>query len=357
MAGLGPELTVAPAAGARQPAAAASEPDGEGAAPRPTNPELAGDGLVRREGRALGSPLRLSMRAREGSVDDAWSAVQDVFSQVDRAMSRFRDDSELTLLARHAPSPMLGVSRMLVRALSAADRARRVTDGRFEPRIVTALERIGYAAASQGSLVNGAPSPTRGRVLEHDHRLGSVRLTEPVDLGGIGKGLALRWAADAIAASLALAAAPAAETGFLLDAGGDIVVDGTPAAGEPWHIGIENPAGGSTPVATLRASGRFAVATSSTRRLRWVQAGRMVHHLIDPRTGEPGGAGLVAVTVAGPDPAWAEVWSKALFLEGSAGIAALARSRGMTAWWVTSDGDLEMTAAARARTVWVSAET
>jgi len=31
--------------------------------------------------------------------------------------------------------------------------------------------------------------------------------------------------------------------------------------------------------------------------------GRRVHHLLDPRTGEPGGDGLVAVTVAAPDPA------------------------------------------------------
>ena len=147
------------------------------------------------------------------------------------------------------------------------------------------------------------------------------------------------------------------QAGYLLDAGGDIVVEGAPATGEPWHIGIENPAGGSTPVATVRATGRFAVATSSTRRLRWIQAGRPVHHLIDPTTGEPGGAGLLAVTVAGPDPAWAEVWSKALFLEGRTGIAAFARSRGLAAWWVTADGDLEMTPAARVRTTWVAAET
>ncbi|MBA3875894.1 MAG: hypothetical protein C0498_02990 [Anaerolinea sp.] len=64
-------------------------------------------------------------------------------------------------------------------------------------------------------------------------------------------------------------------------------------------------------------------------------------HLIDPRTGEPGGNGLVAVTVATRDPAWAEVWSKALFLEGHRAIAAAARARGL---------------AAGVRTAWVAAE-
>ena len=60
------------------------------------------------------------------------------------------------------------------------------------------------------------------------------------------------------------------------------------------------------------------------------------------------------MTVAGSDPAWAEVWSKALFLEGRAGIAGLARRRALAAWWVADDGSLEMTAAARLQTLWTA---
>ena len=79
----------------------------------------------------------------------------------------------------------------------------------------------------------------------------------------------------------------------------------------------------ASPAPTTRSrSSRSTAAPSAPRRLRvhaWTAAdGRAVHHLVDPRTGEPGGDGLLAVTVAGPDPAWAEVWSKTLFLEGAA---------------------------------------
>ena len=84
--------------------------------------------------------------------------------------------------------------------------------------------------------------------------------------------------------------------------------------------------------------------------------GRVVHHLLDPRTGEPANDGLLAVTVAGADPAWAEVWSKALYLAGRPVIAGEARSRGIAAWWITDDGALEMTPAARALTIWVASE-
>jgi thiamine biosynthesis lipoprotein len=96
-----------------------------------------------------------------------------------------------------------------------------------------------------------------------------------------------------------------------------------------------------------------ALCTSSVAVHRWRDpGGRLVHHLVDPTTGEPGGVGLLAVTVAGPDPAWAEVWSKTLFLEGARGIAEAARRRGIAAWWIAGSGELSMTPAARPRTAW-----
>jgi thiamine biosynthesis lipoprotein len=169
-----------------------------------------------------------------------------------------------------------------------------------------------------------------------------------VDLGGIGKGLALRWAMQAIER----AGFTGPRSGILLEAGGDLVGRAPAPEGGDWSIAIEDPAGADGPKAVIRLSSG-AIATSSIAINQWHDAqGRSVHHLIDPSTGEPGGDGLLAVTVAGPDPAWAEVWSKTLFLAGVDGIAALARSRGLASWWIRDDGELEMTPAARVRTLW-----
>ena len=304
----------------------------------------------------MASPLRLTIASsagRDAPVDAAWAEVQTTFARADAVMSRFREDSELTRLNRSSPAAM-PISRDLAKALAAADRAQRVTGGRFEPRVVEALDRIGYLGVPQGRPAP-ASAPTRlTRILDRAGRAGPVSVGSPVDLGGIGKGLALRWAAAALDRWLVTAPWPA--LGYLVDAGGDIVASGTPGGTAPWLVAIEDPAGGTEPIAVVAVLARGGIATSSIRRLRWEHDGRTVHHLIDPRTGEPGGDGLAAVTVAGPDPAWAEVWSKALFLEGAAGIAATARARGLAAWWVTSDGLLEMTPAARVRTAWVAAE-
>jgi thiamine biosynthesis lipoprotein len=89
----------------------------------------------------------------------------------------------------------------------------------------------------------------------------------------------------------------------------------------------------------------------------WTAAdGSHVHHLVDPVTREPARTGLVAVSVAGPDPAWNEVWSKALFLGGSESIGEEARRRGLAAWWVDERGRLGMTPEARFRSTWIAEE-
>jgi len=301
----------------------------------------------------MGSQLRLIFGGealRPADADRHWGAVVDEFELAEAAMSRFRDTSELTALNRSAGAGVVAhPSDRLRRALMAADRAHRISAGRFDPRVLVDLDRLGY----RGAVLDGADpvGPAEagrslvGRVIERVGRAG-LTIARPVDLGGIGKGLALRWAA-------ALLVRSGAED-FLLEAGGDLVGRGLDPDGVPWQLGIEDPAGGED-LAVMAVSG-LAVATSSIRVHRWSADGRVVHHLLDPRTGEPADGGLVAVTVVGPDPAWGEVWSKVLFLGGRDAIAGEARSRGLAAWWITDDGTLEMTAAARALTIWVAAE-
>ena len=315
----------------------------------------------------MGSPLRLTIVGVEaGRAARGWELVSDEFEAAEQAMSRFRETSDLTTVNRAAGDGRCRpVDRRLSAALHAADRAGRLTGGRFDARVLADLERLGYGGASVdrrpsdgsgadalGRAGAGGGTTPPGRWLAVDPRTSQVRVARPVDLGGIGKGLALRWAFR----RLARAGFVGAGLGALLEAGGDLVAGGPAPQGGPWVVALEDPTGADVPIATV-AVPDGAVATSSTLVHRWTTGeSRTVHHLVDPRTGEPGGAGLLSVAVAGPDPAWAEVWSKTLFLFGAAGIAGAARTRGLAAWWVREDGGVEMTAAARARTTWLASE-
>ncbi len=288
-----------------------------------------------------------------------WEAVTAEFAAVDLAMSKYRADSELTALNRLAGSDRVArVSWRLRVALAAVHRAGCLTDGRFDASVLDVLERIGEHGASLGAMAAAsAPVQAPLRVAAPEEaRTSLVRVpAQPIDLGGIGKGLALRWASAA-----ALSLLPDGG-GLLLDAGGDLVAAG-PGPSEGWLIGIDDPIGagpeagdaGPVAVVSLRAGG---IATSSVGTRHWTAPdGQPVHHLVDPATREPARTGLIAVTVAAADPAWAEVWTKALFLAGAAGIAHEARARGLAAWWLDAAGKLSMTPAARAISPWVAEE-
>jgi thiamine biosynthesis lipoprotein len=300
------------------------------------------------DGRAMASPLRLSTCAARHLAARAWAAVLDEFEACETAMSRFRETSELTALNRAAGVRRpIRVGRRLERAVVAADRARRVTDGRFEPRVLRDLERLGYPGGVDLPRPHGTGRPDPSTPVARRTGTDGLLIDHPIDLGGIGKGLALRWAGARVTAS--------GVGRFLLEAGGDLVARGEAPEGGPWQIGVEDPSGRPDPIAVVSVRDG-ALATSSVRVHAWIADGRAVHHLVDPVTGQPGDGGLLAVTVAGRDPAWAEVWSKTLFLAGRRDIAVEARRRGLAAWWVTTDGTLEMTPAARMRTAWVASE-
>jgi thiamine biosynthesis lipoprotein len=105
------------------------------------------------------------------------------------------------------------------------------------------------------------------------------------------------------------------------------------------------------PVAVLEVEDR-AVTTSSVRLRHWRVGSRDVHHLLDPRTGEPGGNGLASVTVVHPDPVVAETWGKVLFLAGPGGIASEAAGRGLAALWIDRFGTMECSSEMEQYVIW-----
>lgn len=279
----------------------------------------------------MGSSLRLTLPGvAEAAGDEAWRLVLDAFTSAERALSRFDADSELSRLNRCAGSSV-PVSPLLVRALAAAWRAYRVTRGRFDPRILGALEAAGEHAG-----VTLPASPARlgpdDAWLALDARRGTAGVSAPVDLGGIGKGLALRWTARRLRR--------VGHGRFLVTAGGDIVAAGHGPGDRPWVVGLDDPLHHGRLRATLELNDE-AVATSSVAVRSWTDAdGRRSHHLIDPATLEPAVPVWSSVTVVDRDPAWAEVRSKVAFLAGH-GIEAVVGKR--RAWSISPTGVLHAT--------------
>jgi thiamine biosynthesis lipoprotein len=152
----------------------------------------------------------------------------------------------------------------------------------------------------------------------------------------------VRWAAEALTG---------AGRASLVEAGGDLFAAGPGPDCDGWRVAVEDPRGGREPVAVLRLQD-LGAATSSTRVRHWQVDGREVHHIVDPSTGEPAESGLLAVTVVGPDPARAEVWSKALFVAGRGRVRQLADERDIAALLVDSERVVGVSRAMRPYVLW-----
>lgn len=266
----------------------------------------------------------------------ALARVEALFAKVEAALSRFRPTSELSTLNRSA-GQRFAASPLLFEAVDRAVRAARETAGVFDPTVLGALVAAGYdrsfellATSSAAAAPSPRPSAGTWREIELDRRHQTIRLPAGcgIDLGGIGKG----WTVDRATELLSGFA------GFAIDAGGDIFAGGTQKDGSPWSVGVADPDHPERDLLSFVVRDA-AVATSSTARRRWQQAGRPQHHLIDPRTGQPAQSGVVSATVLAESVARAEVLAKvALILGPEDGLELLNSQPGATGLLVLPGG-------------------
>ncbi len=271
--------------------------------------------IARHEFHAMGTTVELLVEADD--ADDAFAAVEREFERLEQVMSRFRADSELSLLNERGE---LDASADLADVIALALEARERTGGQFDPTVHDALLAAGYDRtftdlSDDDTDAAAAASPCGGGVgLDGRH----VRLDPGIhlDLGGIGKGFAAERAAEQLAL-----------TGpCLVSAGGDIALRGVPADGF-WPVAVED-----GPTLALTEGG---LATSGSDRRRWRRGGVDRHHLIDPATGSPATSDLLRVTAIGSDAVEAEVLAKSLYLGGRSA----AEQAGVPAVLVTAGGE------------------
>jgi thiamine biosynthesis lipoprotein len=306
--------------------------------------ERSGDEVVAAQFRAMGTDVTVLALAGDAAGDvagggaDLGAVAADAIEALEAKWSRFRPTSELCRVNDAAGAPVV-VSPETYDLVARAVDAWRFTGGRYDPTILPALIAAGYdrsfdelAADDRAPAGDPVPAPgCAGVVL--DAIVHAIRLPEGVafDLGGIGKG----YAADLVARDLA---SGDDWRGVLVNLGGDLRAMGESPAPHGWVIEVDDPLDtGATGLLSL-ATG--AVATSTRLRRAWTRAGRAMHHLVDPRTGLPGGSGVASVTVIAGDAWRAEVLAKAAFLAGPVDGGQLVTDAGATGLVVTDDGSV-----------------
>ncbi len=294
--------------------------------------------MQRLEFRAMGSQVVAIIDSEDVAASTALRHVPEWFAMWEEALSRFRSDSEISLLNSDSGF-WVPVSETLWSVLQTALDAAQRSNGVVVPTVLHALHVAGYTRdfAAGPQVTDGpariAPVPDWHQI-EVETSLRAVRLPEGVqiDLSGIAKG----WAADQVVQRLA------AYGPTLLDAGGDIAVSGPMASGHPWLIGIENPLDASIPLGILALYGG-GVATSGRDYRRWQTADGWQHHIIDPRSGRPAQSNVLTATSVAPSAQAAEVAAKLIFILAEAGLEQVAAWPGHAGMLLRDDGSQSTT--------------
>ncbi len=267
------------------------------------------------------------------------ACIDATLADVDRRLSTYAEDSEVSRLNRNASADWIPVSRPLVAVLAAAQRVSAETRGAFDITVAPLVRLWGFGAgvSARQATTSEPPSPE----FIHDAmanvgyswlelrtgarpavRKGKVPLE--LDLDGIAPG----YAVDRLSQCLTRARF----RDHLVEIGGEVRASGGREDGRPWRIAIETPLAGVRQAYTGVDLSDLAISTSGNYRdFRRLADGRVISHTIDPRTGEPVRHTLASVTVVHPRAILADAYATALMVLGPEDGYALAEALGLPA--------------------------
>ncbi|MDO5581533.1 MAG: FAD:protein FMN transferase [Planctomycetia bacterium] len=244
--------------------------------------------------------------ARVFSGDLSWNEdrirkiIQDTLDHVDRLMSTYKEDSELSRFNQWKSTEWFPVSPEMLFVLDRALEISKKSEGAFDITVGPVVNLWKFGPDKQPL----AEIPSEETIQAILRKVGyqkleirredppAVRKTEPdlyVDLSAIAKGYAVDQATEALKKEKI--------TDFMVEVGGEIRCAGQkslspPQKGRsPWILGIEEPriAGSDRDVVlyrTLPLSDRSLATSGDYRNYRKIGKNRF-SHLIDPRTGRP----------------------------------------------------------------------
>ena len=283
---------------------------------------------VRVSGTAMTTAIEMEFWTEDPAVaSEAGDAVLALFDRIDRQMSRYREDSELSRVNREAANGPVEVSDSLFTVLQQALRISELSHGAFDISFGSIGYLYDFRARQQPSdeeLAEGL-AKVNYRSVVLDPSANSVRFLDEgvrLDLGGIAKGYTVDRGID-ILKSFGVRHAR-------LSAGGDLRLLGD-KRGKPWIVGIRDPRSESRNAMVLPLT-NVAVSTSGDyERFFFDDNNERVHHILSPATGKPA-KGVQSVTILGDDSITTDGLSTAVFVLGAAkGLEMVNRLKGIDA--------------------------
>jgi len=284
----------------------------------------------------MGTAIHVELSADDKAAGEAAiDAVMEEMHRIDREMSPFKPESELSRINREAADHPVPISAEMFDILSRSMEFSRLSHGVFD----ITFSSVGYMydyrrhiKPTDAEIAKALPGIDYRHILL-DAQKQTVKFSRPgvrIDLGGIGKG----YAVDKCIALLKQRGI----TQALVTAGGDSRVLGN-KDGRPWMVGIRDPRRKDNVVAVIPLT-NSAISTSGDYERYFEVDGVRYHHILNPKTGKSA-TGVHSASVIGPDATTTDGLSKPLFILGpKAGLALIESIPGVDAVVIDADGKM-----------------
>lgn len=244
------------------------------------------------------------------AVDQAFEEVR----RIDRMLSNYRADSELSWINREAASHPVSATPEMFRLLEACQEYSRLSEGAFDITVGPLMKIWGFYKGS-GRLphraeVRGVLARIGYQKVVLDPATRTVRFTRPgmeLDPGGIGKGYAVDRMVEILRAE-------GVESALVSAGNSSIYAIGAPPKEQGWPISIRHPRDPRKAVDEVRLRDQ-SLSTSGTSEKFFRAEGRLFSHIMDPRTGFPA-QGVLSASVIAPRTLDSEAWTKPVFING-----------------------------------------
>lgn len=289
-------------------------------------------------GPAQGTTYRVVVVAA-GPQSSLQAEIEQRLAQIDRALSNYRADSELSRFNAAPVGEWLPLGPDLHAVLKVSQVLGAQTDGAFDVTSAPLVALWGFGPAGARGTVPDAAAIAAARALV-DYRRLEVDAAAPrarkngelrIDVNGIAQGYTVDCLAKIIAAH--------GYRDFMVEVGGELRLAGTNAAGRPWRIGIEQPADTRGAVRQAIGGSNIAITTAGDYHDYYERDGVRYSHTIDPATGRPIAHELASVTVITSDAAYADGMDTALEVLGPERGYALAERLRIAAYFIVRDGE------------------
>ncbi|WP_368488590.1 FAD:protein FMN transferase [Clostridium sp. BJN0013] len=244
---------------------------------------------------------------------EALKAVQNESQRLERLLSRFQQESDISRINRSAGIKCENVSPETYEILLHAIECSVISQGLFDVTVGPLVDLWDYKHALEPP-ANNKIEMALPLVNYKDLELNTVQKTtglkksgQSVDLGGIGKGFASDRFMEIFKEY--------GVTSAFSNIGGNVSTLGNKPDGSPWLVGIRHPRLNGL-LGAVEVTEKAVVTSGDYERYFIDKEGRRFHHILNPITGYPAESGLVSVTVVANSAMTADALSTAIFVAG-----------------------------------------